>query len=38
VLSGFVNSRETQERLVAKIRESKGVQSMKGLLKLEERK
>ncbi len=38
VLQGFVNSRETEERLVAKIREIRGVKSVKSLLKLEERK
>jgi len=38
VLTGFVNSRETEDRLVAKIREIKGVKSVKSLLKIEERK
>ena len=38
VLQGFVNSRETEERLVARIRELKGVKSVKTLLKVEERK
>jgi osmotically-inducible protein OsmY len=38
VLTGFVNSRETEERIVAKIREIKGVKSVKSLLKIEERK
>ena len=38
VLTGFVNSRETDERLVAKIREIRGVRSVKSLLKREERK
>jgi osmotically-inducible protein OsmY len=38
VLQGFVNSRETEERLVAKIREIRGVKSVKSLLKMEERK
>jgi len=38
VLTGFVNSRETEERLVAKIREIKGVKSIKSFLKVEERK
>ncbi|MFI5296310.1 MAG: BON domain-containing protein [Thermodesulfovibrionales bacterium] len=38
VLTGFVNSRETEERLVTKIREIKGVKSVKSLLKMEERK
>src|ERR1700690_4215335 len=37
VLTGFVNSRETEERLVAKIRQIKGVKSVKSLLKVEER-
>ena len=38
VLQGFVNSRQTQDRLVAKIREIKGVKSVKSLLKIEEKK
>jgi hyperosmotically inducible protein len=38
VLQGFVNNRETEERLVAKIREIKGVKSVKSLLKVEKRK
>jgi osmotically-inducible protein OsmY len=38
VLQGFVNSRETEERLVAKIGEIKGVKSVKSLLKEEEKK
>ena len=38
VLTGFVNSRETEERLVAKIREIRGVKSVKSLLNVEERK
>ncbi len=38
VLTGFVNSRATEERLVAKIRQIKGVKSVKSLLKVEERK
>ena len=38
VLQGFVNSRETEQRLVAKIREIKGVKSVKSLLKIEEKK
>lgn len=38
VLTGFVNSRETDERIVGKIRDIKGVRSVKDLLKLEERK
>jgi osmotically-inducible protein OsmY len=35
VLQGFVNSRETEERLVTKIREIRGVKSVKSLLKVE---
>ena len=38
VLTGFVNSRATEDRLVAKIRDIRGVKSVKSLLKLEERK
>ncbi len=38
VLTGFVNSRETEKRLVAKIREIRGVKSVKSLLKMEEKK
>jgi osmotically-inducible protein OsmY len=38
VLTGFVNSRETGNRLVEKIHEVKGVKSVKSLLKIEERK
>jgi len=38
VLTGFVNSRATEERIVGKIREIKGVKSVKSLLKVEERK
>jgi osmotically-inducible protein OsmY len=38
VLQGFVNSRETEDRLVAKIREIRGVKSVQSLLKVEERK
>jgi osmotically-inducible protein OsmY len=38
VLTGFVNSRQTEERLVTKIREIKGVKSVKSLLKVEEKK
>jgi osmotically-inducible protein OsmY len=38
VLTGFVNSRETEDRLVAKITEIRGVKSVKSLLKLEEKK
>ncbi len=38
VLTGFVNSRDTEARLVAKIREIKGVKSVKSLLNVEEKK
>jgi hyperosmotically inducible protein len=38
VLQGFVNSKETEERLVAKIMAIRGVKSVKSLLKVEERK
>ena len=38
VLTGFVNSRETEDRIVEKIRAIKGVKSVKSLLKQEERK
>ena len=38
VLQGFVNSRQTADRLVSKIREIKGVKSVKSLLKVEEKK
>jgi hypothetical protein len=38
VLQGFVNSRETGERLTAKSREIRGEKSSKSLLKMEERK
>jgi osmotically-inducible protein OsmY len=38
VLTGFVNSRETEERFVAKIRKIRGVKSVKSHLNLEERK
>src|SRR5512140_2733038 len=37
VLQGFVNSRATEDRLVAKIREIRGVKSVQSLLKIEER-
>ena len=37
VLTGFVNSRETEERLVAKIRQIKGVKSVKSLLNIEKK-
>jgi hyperosmotically inducible periplasmic protein len=38
VLQGFVHSKQAEERLVAKIRQIKGVQSVKSLLKVEEKK
>ncbi len=38
VLQGFVNSRDTEARLVEKIKEIKGVKSVKSLLKVEEKK
>jgi osmotically-inducible protein OsmY len=38
VLAGFVNSRETENRIIGKIREIKGVKSVKSLLKVEEKK
>ena len=38
VLQGYVNSRDTEARIVGKIREIKGVKSVKSLLKLEEKK
>jgi osmotically-inducible protein OsmY len=38
VLTGFVNSRDTEERLVAKIKEIRGVKSVKSLLRVEEKK
>jgi osmotically-inducible protein OsmY len=37
VLTGFVNSRETEGRVADKIREIKGVKSVKSLLKIEKR-
>ena len=37
VLTGFVNSTETEERLVTKIKEIRGVKSVKSLLKVEEK-
>ncbi len=37
VLQGFVNSKETEERLVTKIREIRGVKSVKSLLKVEKK-
>lgn len=38
VLTGFVNSEETAERLVKKIKEIRGVKSVKNLLKVGENK
>jgi len=35
VLTGFVDSRNTEERLIGKIREIRGVKSVKSLLKIE---
>lgn len=37
VLQGFVNSRATENRLVAKVRNIRGVKSVKSLLKIEEK-
>ena len=37
VLQGFVNSKETEERLVAKIRKITGVKSVKSLLRIEKK-
>ncbi|HWR58506.1 MAG TPA: BON domain-containing protein [Thermodesulfovibrionales bacterium] len=37
VLTGFVNNRNTEERLVSKIREIRGVKSVKSLLKMEKK-
>ncbi|MHB8882810.1 MAG: BON domain-containing protein [Thermodesulfovibrionales bacterium] len=38
VLQGFVNNRTTEDRLVAKVREIRGVKSVKSLLKIETKK
>jgi osmotically-inducible protein OsmY len=38
VLTGYVRSKEAEERLVSKIRQIKGVKSVKSLLKVEEKK
>jgi len=38
VLTGFVNSRQTEDRIVAKMREIRGVKSVKSLLNIEKRK
>ncbi|HSW63164.1 MAG TPA: BON domain-containing protein [Dissulfurispiraceae bacterium] len=37
VLQGFVNNRATEDRLVAKIRQIKGVKSVNSLLKIEKK-
>ena len=37
VLTGFVNSIETEKRVVTKIREIRGVKSVKSLLKIEKK-
>jgi osmotically-inducible protein OsmY len=37
VLTGFVNSRDTEERIIGKIREIRGVKSVKSLLKIEKK-
>ena len=38
MLTGFVNSKEAEERLVEKIRQIRGVKSVKSYLKVEEKK
>jgi len=38
VLTGFVNNRDTENRLIDKIREVKGVKSLKSFLKVQEKK
>jgi hyperosmotically inducible protein len=38
VLQGFIHDRAAEDRIVKKIREIKGVKSVKSLLKVEERK
>ena len=38
VLTGFVNSLNTEDRLIGKIREIKGVKSVKNLFKVQEKK
>lgn len=38
VLQGFVNSRDTEARLIGKIKEIRGVKSVKSLLKIEKKK
>ena len=37
VLTGFVNSGETETRIIAKIRQIKGVKTVKNLLKIEKK-
>jgi len=37
VLQGFVNSKETEKRIMTKIKEVKGVKTVKSLLKLEKK-
>ena len=37
VLQGFVNSRDTEARLIGKIKEFRGVKSVKSLLKIEKK-
>ena len=38
VLQGFVNSKQAEDRLVTKIRQIRGVKSVKSLLKVEEKR
>jgi osmotically-inducible protein OsmY len=38
VLTGFINDRAAEDRIVAKIRQIKGVKSVKSNLKVEEKK
>jgi hyperosmotically inducible protein len=38
VLTGYIHDRSAEDRIVAKIKEIKGVKSVKSLLKVEERK
>ncbi len=38
VLTGFVNSKEAEERIVSKVKQIRGVKSVKSLLKVEEKK
>ncbi|MCL5024223.1 MAG: BON domain-containing protein [Nitrospirae bacterium] len=37
VLQGFVNNRNTEERLIGKIKEIRGVKSVKSLLRIEKK-